>query len=262
MNPRPRTSAAARGAPRIVCTLALWALCALAAARADEVQVAVAANFAAPMQDLAAEFARASGHRAVAIVGATGKLYAQIRNGAPFEVLLAADAATPQRLEDEGGAVAGQRFTYAIGKLVLYSARPGFVDAEGAVLQQAHFAHLAIANPQTAPYGAAALQALQALGLQQRLASTLVQADNIAQAYEFVSTGNAELGFVALSQVAAPGRSSPGSWWLVPAALYQPIRQDAVLLKAGADRPAARAFLDFLRSEKARALIRTYGYDN
>jgi len=262
MHPPRAARAAACVRPRIACILALWALCALAGARADEVQVAVAANFAAPMQELAAEFARSSPHRAVAIVGATGKLYAQIRNGAPFEVLLAADAATPRRLEDEGAAVAGQRFTYAIGKLVLYSARPGFVDAKGEVLQQARFSHLAIANPQTAPYGAAALQALQALGLRQRLASTFVQADNIAQAFEFVATGNAELGFVALSQVAAPGKASAGSWWLVPAALYAPIRQDAVLLKAGANRPAARAFLDFLRSDKAQALIRTYGYDN
>lgn len=258
------TTAIGRACTRVVaCATALFALCIVATgASADEVKVAAAANFAAPMQELAAAFAHDTGHQAVAIVGSTGKLYAQIRNGAPFDVLLAADAQTPKRLEDEGYGVAGQRFTYAIGKLVLYSARAGFVDAQGAVLKNGVFEHLAIADPKTAPYGAAALEALQALGLQAALEHRFVQADSIGQAYEFVASGNAELGFVALSQVAAPGKPALGSWWLVPPDLYRPIRQDAVLLKRAADQPAALAFLEYLRGAKAKALIRAYGYEN
>jgi molybdate transport system substrate-binding protein len=229
-------------------------------ARAADVQVAVAANFAAPVARIAEAFNRQTGHHAVVVIGSTGQLYAQIKNGAPFEILLAADAATPKRLEDEALAVAGQRFTYATGKLVLYSARPGFVDGQGEVLRNGNFAHLALANPATAPYGAAGQQALRALGLLEAVRPRIVQGESIGQTFEFVVSGNAELGFVALSQAAPPSRPQTGSMWLVPQELYAPILQDAVLLKPGEGHEAALAFLRFLRSDPARAIIRAYGY--
>lgn len=232
-----------------------------AGAGADEVSVAVAANFSAPMERIAAGFARATGHKALLSVGATGKFYAQIRNGAPFEVLLSADEATPARLAAEGAAVAGSGFTYAIGRLVLWSARPGFIDASGAALRQGRFEHLAIANPRTAPYGAAAVEVLTGLGLQDALRPKIVQGENIAQAHQFVASGNAELGFVALAQVWQDGALTSGSAWIVPATMHAPIRQDALLLLPGRDRPAARALLTYLRSEPARAVIRSFGYE-
>lgn len=230
-------------------------------ARAGEVQVAVAANFTAPMRQIAAQFEQDTGNKAVLSFGATGQLVAQIGNGAPFELLLAADDATPAKLEQQGLAVRGTRFTYAIGKLVLWSAMEGYVDGRGEVLGKANFAHLAIANPKTAPYGAAALETLNKLDLYARLAPRLVQGENISQAQQFVSTGNAELGFVALSQVWKDGKLTSGSAWIVPAHLYHPIRQDAVLLNQGAANPAARALLTYLTSNKARAIIRAYGYE-
>lgn len=239
----------------------LWlALLAAGIARADEVHVAVAANFSAPMKEIAARFERESGHKVLATVGATGRFYAQIRNGAPFEVLLAADDETPARLEKEGSAAPGTRFTYAIGKLVLWSPQAGLVDERGDVLSQGKFAHLAIANPKLAPYGAAALETLDKLGLRERLASRLVQGDSIGQAHQFVVSGAAPLGFVALSQVTSGGQLQSGSAWVVPATLYAPLRQDAVLLAPGKDKPAALAFLRYLQGEPARLLIRAYGY--
>ncbi len=241
--------------------LLLALLCVTALARADEVQVAVAANFAAPAKQIAQDFERASGHKAVLSLGGTGKFYAQIRNGAPFEVLLAADDETPQRLEAEGAAVAGSRYTYAIGRLVLWSARAGYVDAQGEVLRRGGFRHLALANPRVAPYGQAAMETLTALGLTDPLQAKLVQAENIAQAWQFVASGNAELGFVALSQVAKDGRIAEGSGWIVPARLHAPLRQDAVLLARGKGKPAAEAWLRHLRSDAARATIRAYGYE-
>jgi molybdate transport system substrate-binding protein len=231
-----------------------------AQARAGDVQVAVAANFTAPMQKIAAQFEQDTGNKAVLAFGATGQLAAQISNGAPFELLLAADDATPLKLEQAGLAVPGTRFTYAIGKLVLWSARDGYVDAHGEVLRKGGFAHLAIANPRTAPYGAAALETLHKLQLYQRLAPRLVQGENIAQTQQFVSTGNAELGFVALSEVWRDGKLGAGSAWIVPSNLYSPIRQDAVLLKKGEANPAARALATYLTSNKARAIMRAYGY--
>ena len=231
-------------------------------ALADRVQVAVAANFGAPMQRLAADFEKATGHTAELSLGATGKFYAQIRNGAPFELLLSADDETPARLVAEGLAVPGSAFTYAIGRLVLWSAQPGFVDPQGSVLQQARFQHLALANPKTAPYGAAAIETLGKLGLLDALRPKFVQGENIAQAQQFVASGNAELGFVALSQVWRDGALiGAGSAWVVPAALHAPLRQDAVLLLPGRDKPAALALLAWLRSEKARATIRSFGYE-
>ena len=229
-------------------------------AQADEVLVAVAANFAAPLAALAHGFAAASGHRLKASAGATGKFYSQIVAGAPFEVLLAADDETPQKLIRDGLAVAGSAFSYAIGQLVLWSAQPGYVDDQGAVLASGRFARLAIANPKLAPYGRAAQQVLAARGLADALAPRLVTAESIAQAHQFIATGNAELGFVALSQVAAPGKAVTGSIWRVPATLYGEIRQDAVLLKAGENRPAAAALLAYLKTAPARAVIRSSGY--
>lgn len=230
-------------------------------AHAGEVQVAVAANFAGPMEKLAAEFQRDTGHKAVVATGATGKFYAQIRNGAPFEVLLAADDDTPARLETENHVVAGSRFTYAVGRLVLWSARDGVVDAGGNVLKAGSYKHLAIANPKTAPYGAAAVAALRKLGLYETVQPRIVQGENIAQAWQFASTGNAELGFVAQAQVWRDGKFTAGSGWIVPASMHEPIRQDAALLAKGAGNPAAQALLQYLRTDKAKALIRSFGYE-
>lgn len=230
------------------------------AARADEVQVAVAANFAAPFQQIATGFTNATGHQVIVVTGSTGKFHAQIRNGAPFAVLVAADDDTPARLMDEGLAVKGTSFTYAVGKLALWSARPGFVDAQGEVLKSARFAHLAIANPKLAPYGAAGMEVLHNLKLLDALADKIVQAENITQAHQFVATGNAEIGFVALSQLAIPGKPASGSWWLVPAQLHKPIRQNAVLLTAGAKQVAAVALLKHLQSDAAKAVIQSWGY--
>jgi molybdate transport system substrate-binding protein len=240
---------------------ALLALMAWHAAQAGEVQVAVAANFTAPMQKIAAAFEQDTGHKAVLAFGATGKFYAQIANGAPFEVLLAADDETPAKLETEHRTVPGTRFTYATGKLVLWSAQAGYVDGKGDVLKTGDYAHLAIANPKTAPYGAAAVETLHKLNVYDRVQGRLVQGENIAQTHQFVSTGNAPLGFVALSQVYRDGKFTSGSGWIVPAHLHSPIRQDAVILAKGAANPAAKALADYLRTTKAREIIRSYGYE-
>jgi molybdate transport system substrate-binding protein len=241
--------------------LSLFLLTLAATVHADEVQVAVASNFAAPMKRIAADFAQDTGHQAQLAFGSTGKLYAQIRNGAPFEVFLAADDETPARLEKEGLAVPGSRFTYAVGRLALWSAQPGLVDTKGEVLKRGGFAHLAIANPKLAPYGAAAIETLTALGLFDALRPKFVQGENIAQTHQFVVSGNAPLGFVALAQVTQDGRLASGSAWIVPAELHRPIRQDAALLDKGRGKPAAAALLDYLRGDKARAVIRGFGYD-
>lgn len=243
--------------------LLLWSL-ALGAglpALADVVQVAAAANLAAPLPQLQRAFEKASGHTLQVSLGATGKLYAQIRNGAPFDVLLAADEETPARLVREGTAVAESRRTYATGRLVLWSATPGLVDAQGQVLAHGNFRHLALANPQTAPYGAAAVAVMDKLGLRARLQPLWVQGESVAQAWQFVASGNAELGFVALSQVLQDGRLRAGSVWQVPATLHSPLRQDAVLLRRAADKAAARAFLGFLHSPAARAIWLAHGYE-
>jgi len=237
------------------------ALMAASAAHASEATVAVAANFSAPMQQIAAEFEKDSGHKVSLSFAGTGKFYAQIRNGAPFQVLLAADDETPARLEQEGMGVAGSRFTYAIGRLVLWSARPGFVDSKGAVLNTGRFNKLALANPKLAPYGLAAIETLTRLGLLTSLQSRFVQGENIAQVWQFASTGNADLGFVALSQVLKEGVIGSGSAWLVPDSLHAPIRQDALLLARGKGQPAAEALLKYLKSNQARVIIKSYGYD-
>lgn len=263
-HPPPCSAAAGRARPQCLRAALAALVLALAAplAAAGEVLVAVAANFAAPMARLAQAFEAASGHRVKVASGATGKLAAQVQAGAPFDVLLAADEATPARLLAEGHAVAGSAFPYAVGRLVLWSAQPGLVDAQGAVLDSGRFRHLAIANPKTAPYGQAAMAVLAARGLADRLAPKIVTGQSIAQAYQFVVTGNAELGFVALSQVQAPGQPRAGSAWVVPAELHPPIRQDAVRLKAGAANPAAAALLAWLQTEPARALMHEHGYSH
>ena len=232
---------------------------ALATAQADETQIAVAANFAAPSQKIAAEFEKQTGHKAIIATGSTGKFYAQIVNGAPFDILLAADDETPAKLEKENHSVAGKRFTYAIGKLVLWSTKSAIVDNQGEVLKRGGFDHLSIANPKVAPYGAAAVETMKALGVHDNLQARLVMGENIAQAHQFVATGNAPLGFVALSQVLKDGKIE-GSYWIVPEKLYTPIRQDAVLLNKGKDNKAAAALLEFLKSKTARDIILGYGY--
>ena len=230
-------------------------------AQADEVQVAVAANFTAPMQQIATLFEKDTGHKATLAFGATGKFYAQIINGAPFEILLAADDETPARLEKDGQGVAGSRFTYAIGTLVLWSANPTLVDAKGEILKIGDFKHLALANPKTASYGTAAVEALSKLGLLASLQPRFVQGENISQTQQFIMSGNAELGFVALSQIFKEGQITSGSAWIIPDKLYEPIRQDALLLAKGKDKPAAIALLAYLKGDKAKVIIKRFGYD-
>lgn len=230
---------------------------AAAPAKAGETLVAVAANFAATAEEIGELFTEATGHTVMYSFGATGQLYTQITHGAPFDVFLAADDVHPARLEAEGLTVPGSRFSYASGKLVLWSADPAMIDPEGAVLRSGAFDRLAIANPETAPYGTAAVEVLKALGVYEALQPKIVQGSSIAQAHQFVATGNAQLGFVALAQVIF---DETGSRWIVPEALYTPIVQDAVLLKKGDANEAARAYLHFLRSPEAVAIIQRYGY--
>ncbi|QCI13282.1 molybdate ABC transporter substrate-binding protein [Pseudomonas putida] len=240
---------------------ALASLLSLNSAWADEVQVAVAANFTAPIQAIAKDFEKDTGHKLVAAYGATGQFYAQIKNGAPFEVFLAADDSTPAKLEAENEIVPGSRFTYAIGTLALWSAKDGYVDDKGAVLKNNAFKHLSIANPKAAPYGLAATQVLAKLGLTDATKAKIVEGQNITQAYQFVSTGNAELGFVALSQIYKDGKVQSGSAWIVPADMHEPIRQDAVILNKGKDSAAAKALVEYLKGPKAAAVIKSFGYE-
>ena len=229
-----------------------------AAARAGEVPVAVAANFTEPAKAIAAAFKIATGDDATLSFGATGQLYAQITHGAPYQVFLSADVERAQKAEQDGVGVPGTRFVYATGSLVLYSRTPGLVDGRGAVLRRADaFQKVAIADPAAAPYGAAAVQTMTALGVYEALKPKVVQGASITQTYQFIATGAAELGFVALSQVIdVPG----GSRWVTPEALHKPLDQDAVLLLTGDKNPVARRFLEFLKGSQAKAIIRRYGY--
>lgn len=227
---------------------------------AEELTVAVASNFTAAMKEIAAEFEKASGHRVKLAFGSSGKFYAQIKNGAPFQVFFSADTAKPTALERDGLAVPGSRFTYAEGSLALWSADPALVDDRTSVLKRGQFRKLALANPKLAPYGQAAVEVLRNLDLEETTRAKWVQGENIAQTYQFVATGNADLGFVALSQVVRGGRVKEGSAWIVPGDLYSAIRQDAVLLQRGAESDGAAEFLQFVRGEKARAIIESYGY--
>lgn len=237
-----------------------WLLALVPTAWAATTLVAVASNFTKPMQDIAAEFEKTTGHSAKLSFGSSGKFVAQMENGAPFEVFLSADGEKPAKLEKAGLAVTGTRFTYALGKLVLWSAQPNVVDAQGEVLKRDSFKHLALADPKLAPYGAAAVEVLKNMGVYDKLQPSFVLGENISQTQQFIATGNAELGFVALSQVIEDGRIGSGSGWLIPPERHAPIRQDAMLLKTGAENPAARALLEFLQSPAALAIIKKYGY--
>jgi molybdate transport system substrate-binding protein len=223
--------------------------------------VAVASNFTKPMTEIAAAFEKATGHSANLSFGSSGKFVAQLENGGPFEVFLSADEKNPKKLEQDGFAVPGSQFTYAIGKLVLWSAAPNLVDDQGQVLSKGGFKHLALADPKLAPYGAAAVETLQNMRLYDQLKPLFVLGENIAQTQQFISTGNAELGFLALSQVIDNGKISKGSGWIVSADKHKPILQDAILLKTGAENPAAPALMQFLKSPEAVAIIKKYGYD-
>lgn len=228
---------------------------------AADAHIAVAANFTGPMEKIAPLFEKTTGHKLIIAYGTVGKFYAQIKNGAPFEVLVSADEATPIRLEKDGLAIPESRFTYAKGKLVLWSTKPGFVDNRGEVLKSGRFKHLAVANPKMAVYGAAAMETMKKLGVDEQLKPRFVYGENITQTYQFTATGNAEAGFVALSQVYKDGNYAAGSHWLVPENLYSGIRQDAVLLARGKDNLAAKAFLIFLNSPETRKIIGSYGYE-
>lgn len=243
--------------PRLAVLATISVLLAPGLARAGETLVAVAANYTAPVKEIAAAFEKKTGDKVNFAFGSTGQLYTQITQGAPFEAFFAADDERPVQAEAEGFGVPGSSFTYAVGTLVLWSAKPGLVDAKGEVLKSGGFAKLAIANPKGAPYGAAAVETLKKLGLYETLEPKIVQGNNISQAHQFVATGNAEIGFVALSQVAL---DPAGSRWVVPQALYTPIHQDAVLLKKGAANPVASAFLAFQKSPEALAVLKKYGY--
>ena len=231
-----------------------------AIAHAETTLVAVAANFSQPMTEIAEAFERATGHSAKLSLGSSGKFVAQFESGAPYEVFLSADNEKPLKLEQAGLTVPGSRFTYAVGKLALWSTTAGLVDDQGQILDKGDFKHLALADPKLAPYGAAAIEVMKNKGVLEKLQPLFVQGENIAQTHQFVSTGNAELGFVALSQVIDNGKIATGSGWIVPDNLHSPILQDAVLLKTGAENPAASALLQFLKSPDALAIIRKYGY--
>lgn len=225
---------------------------------AADTQVAVAANFTEPAKEIAAAFAKATGHKAILSFGSSGTFYTQITHGAPFEIFLSADAVRPKKIEQDGLGVPGSRFSYAIGRLVLYSTKPKLVDEKGAVLTRSGFDKIAVADPTAAPYGMAAIQTMQKLGIYRQLAPKIVKGSSITQAYQFVETGAAELGFVAWSQVIAqPG----GSRWLVPARLHAPIDQQAIMLSTGQKNPAALAFMKYLGSRAAIAIIKRYGYE-
>jgi molybdate transport system substrate-binding protein len=228
----------------------------MGAARADQIYVAVAANFADPAKEIIRLFESTSGHKVIMSTGATGQFYTQITQGAPFQIFLSADQATVKKAVEEKHAVADTHFTYAVGRIVLYSKQPNLVKGEG-TLREASFEKIAIANPAIAPYGAAAVEVMRALGVYDALRRKLVQGNNIAQTFQFVDTGTAEVGFVALSQVS---ERTGGSQWVVPTTLYSPINQDAALLTRGANSDAARAFIAFLRGSEAATVIEKFGY--
>ncbi len=229
---------------------------------AATVLVAVAADFTKPMTEIAAAFEKATGHSAKLSFGSSGKAFAQIQSGAPFEVYLSASEKYPLELEKSGHAVADSHFVYAIGKLVLWSATPGYVDDQGEILKIGHFKHIALADPSHAPYGVVAEEVMKHQGVLDKLRPLLVMGENIAQTFQFVSTGNAELGFVGLVQVinVETGKIGSGSGWIIPDHMHSPFRQTAVLLTTGVENPAAIALVDFLKSKAALAIIEKYGF--
>lgn len=225
---------------------------------AAEIRIAVASNFSAPLAQISALFQQQTGNQLKISIGSTGKLYAQIQQGAPFDLLIAADTTTPQKLEAEGLTVRGSSFVYALGKLVLWSAQAHLSKTPEELLRQGAYHKLAIADPKLAPYGRAAQETLTQMGLWNAVQSKLVQGENITQAYQFVATENAELGFIALSQITQNGKA--GSGWIVPAQFYTPLRQSAVMLQTAQDKVAAQAFLSFLQSKQVLEIIRNFGY--
>ena len=230
-------------------------------AEADEILIAVASNFYNPLREIARSFEKETGHKVQVVAGSTGKLYAQIVNGAPFELLLAADSRRPRLLEKGGWAVPGTRFTYALGKITLWSPNPTAISKDGeSTLRKRNFAHLAMANPITAPYGKAALQTLQKLGLWSKVQPLVVQGENIGQTFQFVASQNAELGFVALSQVLDPKNHQKGTRWDVPDRFYDSLEQDLVILKNAENNPAVKTFWKFLKNKHAKRIIKKYGY--
>ncbi|MBX9850066.1 MAG: molybdate ABC transporter substrate-binding protein [Rhodocyclaceae bacterium] len=230
-------------------------------ANSGEVSAAVAANFTEPVKQIVELFQKETGHTVKLSFGSSGKFTSQIKEGAPFDVFLAADEKNPKLLEKEGLAVDGSRFVYALGKLVLWSAQPGFVDDKGYVLRKGNYNKIAYADPKLAPYGLAAKETLEDQGLWTVVQGKLVTGESITQTYQFAATGNADLAFIALSQITKDGKVSEGSWWIVPAHMYNPIKQAAVQLTAAKDKDAAKAFLTYLKSEKAVAIIRNFGYE-
>lgn len=244
---------------KIQLLLALFGCC--LAAEAAVINVAVASNFTAPMKIISAVFEQQTGHKAILAFGSTGHFFTQIKNGAPFDILLAADTQIPLRLEQEKLGIAESRFTYATGKLVLWSKQPGLVDENGKILHTDTFKRIAIANPKLAPYGAAALETMSKMGVLKSLQPKLVQGENIGQTYQFIATENAALGFIALSQILSDGKIIQGSAWIVPSSMHSPIRQDAILLSKARENPAALALALFLKGEQAQNIIRSFGYD-
>jgi len=238
-------------------TVAIYFILGVGQLMAEEIHVAVASNFGNAIKGLSQSFEQKTGHKVTLIFGSTGKHYAQIKNGAPFDAFFAADSKRPELLEKEGVVLPGTRFTYAVGKIILWSPKNGYVDSEGKVLEKGNFRRLAIANPKLAPYGKAAQEVLQVRGLWNGLKGSIVRGENIGQTFQFIKSGNAQLGFVAYSQVKRPGHSIAGSWWEVPQALYTPIVQQAVLLK---ENEAARAFLKYVKSEVSLGIIHGFGY--
>lgn len=244
---------------RMLCILLLSLISPLSLA--GQLSVAVAGNFYKALQVISAQYQEQTGHKILLSVGATGKLYAQISNGAPFEILLAADKARPGKLVEQGLAVKGSQFTYAKGKLLLWSSDPGLVDSAGEILRSPQIVHLAIANPKTAPYGAAAIDVLKNLGVYQQLKDKIVEGQSVGQSFQQISSGAVSLGIIALSQVVVDNKIASGSGWIIPATLYQPIEQDAVLLNKGTTNPIAKDFLRYLQTTECKEIIRSFGYE-
>jgi molybdate transport system substrate-binding protein len=245
---------------RFFLSLVLFFTLAVTPALAEQVLVAVAANFVPPFREVAMEFEKATGHNVRVASGSSGNFYTQIKNGAPFDIFLSADNERPKLLENEGLGVKGSRFTYAIGRLVLWSPDPDLVKGED-TLRSEKFKHLAIANPKTAPYGIAAMQAMQKLGVWESMQPRIVLGENLGQTMGFIESGNAELGFLALSQVMDPKIKGKGGRWDVPVNLHEPIQQDVVLLTKGKDNPAAKSLMEFMGGLQAMAIIERYGYE-
>ncbi|MCE6950034.1 molybdate ABC transporter substrate-binding protein [Cereibacter sphaeroides] len=246
-----------RNALRATCGALIVSVVLAAPLRAEEILAAVAANFTDAATEIGTAFRKATGNTVTYSFGASGQLYTQITQDAPFHVFLSADQTRAEKAEADGFAVPGSRFTYAVGKLVLWSADPARIDGTGAALKDASLTHVAIADPATAPYGAAAVEVMRHLGVFEALEPKIVQGKSISQTHQFAATANADVGFVALSQIVADDK---GSRWIVPQELYTPIRQDAVLLKKGEASEAARAYVEFLKSPEATAIIGKYGY--